>query len=228
MRLSTASAVVLASAFSLTAGAMAQNAPYNRAINPASLSYGPSSSGAGFVVRGDLVPYSDGAVERDLSCTVLVLVNGAVAGATDVQLHASVSQGPNQCATYCASCDGICFRIGRICFCIGVGHPDNPNSPARFAIPVPPLNPGDSVTLAVIQSIDGLPELDTSDDAASFIIGGVPCPADFNADGAVNSQDFFSFLTAFFMGSPGADVNADGAVNSQDYFDFLGFFFAGC
>jgi hypothetical protein len=27
-----------------------------------------------------------------------------------------------------------------------------------------------------------------------------PCPADFNHDGTVNSQDYFDFLTAFFNG----------------------------
>ncbi len=54
----------------------------------------------------------------------------------------------------------------------------------------------------------------------------VICPADFNCDGAVNSQDFFDFLSAFFAGN--ADFNHDGATNSQDFFDFLAAFFAGC
>lgn len=54
------------------------------------------------------------------------------------------------------------------------------------------------------------------------------CSADFNADGFVNSQDFFDFLAPFFEQQPSADINTDGFVNSQDYFDFLSAFFAGC
>jgi hypothetical protein len=55
-----------------------------------------------------------------------------------------------------------------------------------------------------------------------------PCVADFNGDSAVNSQDFFDFLSAFFGSDPAADVNSDGVINSQDFFDFLTAFFAGC
>jgi uncharacterized membrane protein len=54
------------------------------------------------------------------------------------------------------------------------------------------------------------------------------CPADFNRDSSVNSQDFFDFLTAFFVADPAADFNADGVVNSGDFFAFLDAFFAGC
>ncbi|MBC7772408.1 MAG: hypothetical protein H7210_07935 [Pyrinomonadaceae bacterium] len=54
------------------------------------------------------------------------------------------------------------------------------------------------------------------------------CPADFNADGEANSQDFFDFITLFFALDPGADFNQDAAVNSQDFFDFLTAFFNGC
>jgi hypothetical protein len=54
------------------------------------------------------------------------------------------------------------------------------------------------------------------------------CACDVNDDGALNSQDYFDFLIAFFDGSPAADFNGDGPVNSQDFFDFLLCFFDGC
>ncbi len=65
--------------------------------------------------------------------------------------------------------------------------------------------------------------------SAYFALWRCPtCPADFNADNRVNSQDFFDFLTAFFNANPAADFNADGAIDSQDYFDYLAAFFAPC
>jgi hypothetical protein len=54
------------------------------------------------------------------------------------------------------------------------------------------------------------------------------CSADFNADGEVNSQDFFDFITAFFGEEASSDFNQDGVINSQDFFDFLAAFFGGC
>lgn len=55
---------------------------------------------------------------------------------------------------------------------------------------------------------------------------GEVCTVDWDASGAVNSQDFFEFLNDFFAGS--ADYNNSGATDSQDLFDFLAAFFTGC
>ncbi|MBC7773264.1 MAG: VCBS repeat-containing protein [Pyrinomonadaceae bacterium] len=52
------------------------------------------------------------------------------------------------------------------------------------------------------------------------------CPADFNNDNTVTSQDFFDFIAAFF--SNNADFNNDGVTTSQDFFDFLAAFFQTC
>ncbi len=94
---------------------------------------------------------------------------------------------------------------------------------------------------AVVRALAVLPngELAVGGDFTSA--GGVPaarfaryvfcdnaCPADFNRDGSVNSQDYFDFLIAFFDATDNADFNGDGNVNSQDYFDFVTAFFEGC
>ncbi len=50
--------------------------------------------------------------------------------------------------------------------------------------------------------------------------------SDFNMSGESNSQDFFDFLNAFFVGE--ADFNGSGATDSQDLFDFVSAFFLGC
>lgn len=54
------------------------------------------------------------------------------------------------------------------------------------------------------------------------------CIADYDCSGAVNSQDFFNYLAAFFAGVPRADLDHDGNVTSADFFLFLQKFFSGC
>ncbi len=63
-------------------------------------------------------------------------------------------------------------------------------------------------------------------DMGAYEFSGTSCPADWNADVVLNSQDFFDFLADFF--EPDADFNADGLTNSQDFFDFMSAFFNGC
>jgi hypothetical protein len=70
----------------------------------------------------------------------------------------------------------------------------------------------------------GLPRVDMG----AFEFQGSSCTADFNYDGALNSQDFFDFLGAFFKNDARADLNHDAFINSQDFFDFVSVFFAGC
>jgi hypothetical protein len=63
-------------------------------------------------------------------------------------------------------------------------------------------------------------------DDADIYVGIFGCACDWNGDSALNSQDFFDFLRAFFAGD--GDFNLDSVTNSQDFFDFLGCFFSGC
>lgn len=52
------------------------------------------------------------------------------------------------------------------------------------------------------------------------------CPADWDQNGVLNTNDFFRFVEALLSGY--ADLNRDGVTNTQDYFDFLTSFFQGC
>ncbi len=59
------------------------------------------------------------------------------------------------------------------------------------------------------------------------INGTCRCPCDWNRDLALNSQDFFDFITDFFANN--ANFNRDpSGTNSQDFFDFITCFFSGC
>jgi hypothetical protein len=63
--------------------------------------------------------------------------------------------------------------------------------------------------------------------ACRLTVAGAPsCACDVNNSGALNSQDFFDYVTGFFAGE--GDFNGSGETNSQDFFDFLICFFAGC
>lgn len=90
----------------------------------------------------------------------------------------------------------------------------------RMTASVPPVS-GSAILELFKPGLGGEPN------SASAIGIPVPgCPADWNHDGVINSQDFFEFIATFF--NDNADFNYDGVTTSQDFFDFLAAFFAGC
>lgn len=60
----------------------------------------------------------------------------------------------------------------------------------------------------------------------------LPCPADFNGDGAVSADDYQAFVDCFDAAScppdASADFNADGFTDFFDYDDFVAAFESGC
>jgi hypothetical protein len=55
---------------------------------------------------------------------------------------------------------------------------------------------------------------------------GPACAADWDGDGELGSDDFFAFVSDYFVGQ--GDFNTDGAMDSNDYFAFLTAYFEGC
>jgi len=230
-RLLLSTVALFASLPGSTALAQSGGLPYNRSIDPLSVRYEPATGG-GYQVSANLVFSTDGAVVRDLSCSMTLMVNGAVVG-EPASLPIEAAQAgrwgcsSDWCERVCRG--GWCRNFDNwFCICINIRHGSNNDSASRVIMPTPPLHAGDVVTLALAAMPGALPEIEPGDDSVSMVIGLPPCRADLNGDGVVNSQDFFEFLTAFFAGAPLADINGDGAVTSQDFFDFLAAFFAGC
>lgn len=52
------------------------------------------------------------------------------------------------------------------------------------------------------------------------------CPCDFDASGAVNLDDIFIYLNAWFAQDPRTDFDRSGAINLDDLFQFIACFFA--
>jgi len=56
----------------------------------------------------------------------------------------------------------------------------------------------------------------------------ISCPADVNADGVIDFNDFLAFLNLFNALDPDADLNADGSLDFNDLLIFLNLFNAPC
>ena len=54
------------------------------------------------------------------------------------------------------------------------------------------------------------------------------CVADWNSDGAVNTNDVLGYLNEWASGAPSADLNGSGDVNTLDMLAFLNAWNAGC
>ena len=63
-----------------------------------------------------------------------------------------------------------------------------------------------------------------------FVVSGFDpfCPANYNADCVVNTQDVLDFLNDWVVSDPKADFNGDGSVNTLDFLAFLNRWVAGC
>lgn len=66
------------------------------------------------------------------------------------------------------------------------------------------------------------------DPARARLVVSTHCLADFDASGAVNTQDMLAFLNAWVAGSARADMNGNGSVNTLDFLAYLNAWAAGC
>ncbi|GMV25044.1 MAG: hypothetical protein AMXMBFR58_10750 [Phycisphaerae bacterium] len=65
-------------------------------------------------------------------------------------------------------------------------------------------------------------------DNVSAVIADLPCPADFDGTGFVDTDDFDAFVAAFEAGTDNADFDGTGFVDTDDYDAFVRAFELGC
>lgn len=106
-----------------------------------------------------------------------------------------------------------------------------------------------------IQSLDGVPDRDVDaavngsvvlpDFGVSFhradvnadgridiadlrLVGGAPCPADFDLSGSISLDDLFIYLKAWFAGELRCDVDPSPGISLDDLFVYVDLWFGGC
>jgi glucose/arabinose dehydrogenase len=120
-------------------------------------------------------------------------------------------------------------------FYADMGAPHSPSAPGPMLRPV--LGATDRALARYVKGMgrDGTGEVYVLTGAtlgptgtSGEVLRVVPCPSDYNGSGAVEVQDIFDFLSAWFAADPRADFNGLGGLSVQDIFDFLAAWFAGC
>ena len=61
-----------------------------------------------------------------------------------------------------------------------------------------------------------------------FLDGASKCPADIDADGDIDAEDFFAYLDLFADGDDRADIDGDGDIDGDDFIGYLDLFVSGC
>ncbi len=101
----------------------------------------------------------------------------------------------------------------------------------REHLVLPTSTPSDSIAIRMRHStpyIDYPSESGFDDLKISAIVCAEACPADLNADQAVDVDDLLLFLSGFENGAVLADINEDSAVDVDDLLDYIAAFSNGC
>ena len=62
----------------------------------------------------------------------------------------------------------------------------------------------------------------------TWLLGSLPCRADFDLNGQTAVPDIFAFLRAYFSSDPRADFDGVNGIQDVDVFAFLAAWFIGC
>lgn len=212
-------------ALMLTASLAAPEALADRKFrSPQGIEILPGVDGASSVISVEPMYYNPTDRSQNLSMEVVITHNGVPVIGTAyiiIDVAGSISSG---CVPH--FCDGFCPDPSSFC------QPYRPwecgcyVSTARVVSPPLVLHDGDVITATIVAMPGSDPEEYTDNDTLTFVVGPT-CAADYNADGARDVTDIFSFLTDWFAGAPVA-YNFGGTPGVAAIFAFLTEWFDGC